>query len=150
MDKGGDLQGLNLRAEMPDGVQCTVTAGDLLAEQEVPVFLRNIPQHGVDAGLALFGRGAGFSGSGELVRVTLSKPVDDLQAVVTARDADNKDLGVEVGTDNPSAVPTVASFSQNYPNPFNPRTTLAFELPDERQVQPGRFRPGRHSGPHAR
>ena len=135
MDKGGDLQGLNLRAEMPDGVQCTVTAGDLLAEQEVPVFLRNIPQHGVDAGLALFGRGAGFSGSGELVRVTLSKPVDDLQAVVTARDADNKDLGVEVGTDNPSAVPTVASFSQNYPNPFNPRTTLAFELPDERQVQ---------------
>ena len=134
LEMGGDLQGLNLRAELPGGVDCTVAAGSILANQPVPVFLRNIPRNGIDTGLALFGQGAGFSGTGELVRVTLSQPVDDLEVVVTARDADNKDLGVELGTVNPSAVPTAASFAQNYPNPFNPRTTLTFELPQDRVV----------------
>ncbi len=134
VDRGGDLQGLNLRAELPKGVDCTVTGGDLLAEQPEPVFLRNIPGHGIDAGLALFGQGAGFSGSGELVRISLSEPVADIEIAVTARDADNKDLSVELGTGSGSSVPTVARFAQNYPNPFNPRTTLAFELPQERQV----------------
>ena len=134
VDRGGDLQGLNLRAELPEGVDCTVAAGDLLAEQSVPVFLRNMPRPGVDAGLALFGQGVGFSGSGELVRVTLSEPVADIEVTVTARDADNKDLGVELGSRSPSAVPAVASLAQNYPNPFNPSTTLTFELPQERQV----------------
>ncbi|RKX28715.1 MAG: hypothetical protein DRP71_17065, partial [Verrucomicrobia bacterium] len=63
VSNGGDLQGLNLRVELPAGVDGTVAAGDLLADQSAPVFLRNIPRRGVDAGLALFGQGAGFSGS---------------------------------------------------------------------------------------
>ncbi len=131
---GGDLQGLNLRADLPAGVGCTVAAGDLLADQSAPFFLRNMPRHGVDAGLALFGRGAGFSGSGELVRVTLSEPVTELEVAVTARDADNKGLDVEMDASQAAAVPAVANLSQNYPNPFNPSTTLTFELPQERQV----------------
>jgi hypothetical protein len=134
LEKGGDLQGLNLRAELPGGIDGTVTAGRVLAGQSAPVFLRNIPRNGIDAGLALFGRGAGFSETGELIRVTLSEPLDDLEVVVTARNADNKDLGVELGTVNPGAVPTRASLGQNYPNPFNPRTTLTFDLPQERFV----------------
>jgi hypothetical protein len=105
-----------------------------LADQSVPVFLRNIPRNGIDTGLALFGQGAGFNGTGELARFTLSKPVEDLEIVVTARDAENKDLGVELGTADTSAVPATASFAQNYPNPFNPRTTLTFELPQDRFV----------------
>lgn len=133
-ERGGDLQGLNLRAELPGGIDGTVTAGSVLAGQSAPVFLRNIPRNGIDAGLALFGRGAGFSGTGELIRVTLSEPLDDLEVVVTARNADNKDLDVELGTVDPGAVPTRASLGQNYPNPFNPRTTLTFDLPQERFV----------------
>ena len=131
---GGDLQGLNLRADLPSGVGCTVAAGDLLAGQSAPFFLRNMPRHGVDAGLALFGQGAGFGGSGELVRVTLSKPVAELEVAVTARDADNKNLELEMDASQAAAVPAVANLSQNYPNPFNPSTTLTFELPQERQV----------------
>jgi hypothetical protein len=134
VSNGGDLQGLNLRAELPAGIDCTVAAGDLLADQSAPVFLRNIPRRGVDAGLALFGQGAGFSGSGELVRVTFSEPVAEIDVAVIARDENNKDLGVEMGTTSGAAVPTVASFAQNYPNPFNPSTTLTFELPQARQV----------------
>ena len=30
---GGGLQGLNLRADLPDGVTCTVAQGDLLGQQ---------------------------------------------------------------------------------------------------------------------
>ncbi|RKX29244.1 MAG: hypothetical protein DRP71_16510, partial [Verrucomicrobia bacterium] len=134
VSNGGDLQGLNLRAELPAGVKCTVAAGEILADQSAPVFLRNIPRRGVDAGLALFGQGAGFSGSGELVRVTFSEPVSEIDVTVTARDENNKDLGVEMGTTSAAAVPAVASFAQNYPNPFNPSTTLTFELPQARQV----------------
>lgn len=134
MDRGGDLQGLNLKAELPGGVSGTLTAGSLLADQESPVLLRNIPRNGIDAGLALFGQGAGFNGTGELVRVTLSEPVEALEILVTARDAENKDLDVELGTADTNDLPSAASFAQNYPNPFNPRTTLAFELPQARRV----------------
>lgn len=134
LERGGDLQGLNLRAQLPGGIDGTVAAGSILADQSAPVFLRNIPRNGIDAGLALFGQGAGFSGTGELIRVTLSEPVEDLEVVVTARSADNMDLGVELGTVDPSTVPNRASLGQNYPNPFNPRTTLTFELPQERFV----------------
>jgi len=134
VSNGGDLQGLNLRAELPAGVSGSVAAGDLLADQSAPVFLRNIPRHGIDAGLALFGQGAGFSGSGELVRVTFSEPVAEIEVAVTARDENNKDLGVEMGTTSAAAVPVVASFAQNYPNPFNPSTMLTFELPQARHV----------------
>jgi hypothetical protein len=105
-----------------------------LAAQSAPVFLRNIPRHGIDAGLALFGQGVGFSGSGELVRVTFSEPVAEIDVEVTARDENNKDLGVEMGTTSAAAVPAVASFAQNYPNPFNPSTMLTFELPQARHV----------------
>jgi hypothetical protein len=134
VEKGGDLQGLNLRAELPAGVECSVARGKLLNFQNEPVFLRNLPGRGLDAGLAIFGQGVGFTGTGELVQVTLSEPVENLEVVVTARDAENKDLGVELGQSSPSAVPTVATFAQNYPNPFNPSTTLKFDLPQERKV----------------
>jgi hypothetical protein len=131
---GGDLQGLNLRADLPTGLSCTVQKGELTLNQAAPSFLGNAAGRGLDAGLALFGQGAGFTGEGELLKVTFSQPVEDLQVAVTARDADNADLAVQMTGASAAVLPSLAVLQQNYPNPFNPRTTLAFSLPDSRHV----------------
>lgn len=134
VEGGGDLRGLNLKADLPPGLTCTVQKGELTAAQPAPSFLRNVPGHGLDAGLALFGGDAGFTGAGELVRVTFSEPVADVRVGVTARDQGNADLAVQMSQVSPANLPTRASFAPNYPNPFNPRTTLAFALPEGRHV----------------
>ena len=131
---GGDLQGLQLNAELPAGVTCSVRPGELAAAQDAPVFLRNIPQHGLDAGLALFGRGVGFAGSGELVRVSFSVPVVEPAFAVSGRDADNGELALQLDGPAGTVLPKAVGFDQNFPNPFNPQTTLAFSLPDDRPV----------------
>jgi hypothetical protein len=128
------LKGLNLSADLPAGVTCQVAAGELLAGQSSPTFLRNIPQHGLDAGLAVMGQGVGLVGSGELVRVTLSAPAVVAPTVV-ARGMQNEELPCDLSGVTAAPVPGAADLEPNYPNPFNPRTTIAFSVPTAQHVQ---------------
>jgi len=100
----------------------------------VPTFLQNIPQRGLDAGLAVFGHGVSIEGTGDLVTVVFSEPLASVLVQVDARDLNNQPLDVEMSGATAVAIPTVASFAQNYPNPFNPQTTLAFALPQAAHV----------------
>ena len=130
------LKGVNLQAELPAGVRCQVSPGALLDRQSSPVFLRNATTAGLDAGLAAIGFGETIEGSGELMRVTLNKPLASLAITVSARDLDNRELFVAVddAEDPPVVVPDRHRLDQNYPNPFNPLTTISFALPRAARV----------------
>jgi len=130
------LKGLNVAADLPAGTDCEVIAGELLARQAAPVFLRNIPAHGLDAGLAVLGRGAALAGTGELCRIVLNRPVNGLEPRIQARDLNNTELLAEVtGAAEPGDLPAAFAFAPNHPNPFNPRTTLGFDLPRPEHVR---------------
>ena len=125
---GGRLQGLHLRADLPEGVGCTVSAGSLLAGQASPVLVSNAARRGLAAGLGVFGRGSGITGVGELMRVQLTAPLADLAVEVVARDADNRPLDIRWDGAGGPTVPGAVGFAPNFPNPFNPGTMLVFEL----------------------
>ncbi len=129
------LKGVHLLAALPADVGCVVAAGDLLARQPGEVFLRDLPQRGLDVNLALIGRNLGFAGAGELLRVTLDRPLDVAPAI-TARGVDNSELTVSMAP-GAGALPKTFVASQNYPNPFNPSTTIAYRLPEARHVNLG-------------
>lgn len=128
------LKGLNLRADLPAGVTCQVEAGELLARQAAPVFLRNIPAGGLDAGLAVVGGGQTLTGAGEVARVVLSQPVAGLTVGISARDLANTELLVELAAPTGAVLPAAHALAQSYPNPFNPATTIDFALPRAEHV----------------
>jgi hypothetical protein len=134
MQECAGLKGVNLAAELPDGVTARVTAGDVLGRQEAPVFLRNIDRNGLDAGLAVIGSGQAITGAGELIRVVTSAPVEDLQAKVSARDLGNRELLIDMPDATGAATPRAHQLAQNMPNPFNPQTEIAFALPQTERV----------------
>ena len=131
-----DFKGLRLRAGLPDGVVCDVRAGELLDAQVSPAFVANIDRNGLDASLALLGRGGAIAGAGELLRVTFSADVS-IVPEIDARRTDNGELRVSQTTGSEPQTPARFSAGQNYPNPFNPKTTIAFALPEARQVRLG-------------
>lgn len=126
-----DFKGLRLAASLPAGASCTLERGELLERQPAPVFLADAARDGLDAGLALLGRDAGFVGTGVLLRVRVPESVDLSDAVLTARGLDNQDRRI----DGPPPPPTAFAVRGIHPNPFNPKTTFSFDLPAERRVR---------------
>ena len=59
----------------------------------------------------------------------------EIEPVVTARRGDNADLQVSMTSGTGIMTPDRFAAAQNYPNPFNPKTTIAFDLPETRQVR---------------
>jgi hypothetical protein len=131
-----NLKGVNLRADLPQNAVLSLTAGHLLGQQDSPHFLRNISRHGLDAGLAILGRGACITGQGELIRVKFAGEFDLDDILITARDSDNKALEftIDEAMTGPD-IPSRYSLSANYPNPFNPSTKIVFDLPESQNVK---------------
>jgi len=123
------LLGLNVRAPLPEGVGVTVERGELLDSQSTPAFLATAPD-GLDIGVAALG--SGFTGQGELLRVTAAG-VEELSPAIDARGHDNAAIDVAL-TMAAADLPTVLALDQNQPNPFNPSTTIKFDLPQRGRV----------------
>ncbi len=130
------LKGVRVSANLPIGVTCAVTPGTLMESQGNPFFLDNIQTHGLDAGMALLGRGFTIDGVGEILQVTGPAGMALEAPLITARGRDNQELRVKTSTDTID-LPSALALGKNYPNPFNPSTTIAYDLPQTSNVRLG-------------
>ncbi len=131
------LKGLRLTTALPAGVDATVQAGALLNAQPAPHFLQ-AGRTRLDVSLAVLGRGAAITGSGELLRVVTSSAVAVLKATVEARDLANAELPTSLAAPQgglDAAAPAVFQLRGASPNPFNPATEIAFDLPSAQPVK---------------
>jgi hypothetical protein len=130
-----DLKGVRLAVDVPAGAVSALSGGTLLAEQDTPCFLQNIPRNGLDIGLALLGRGARIVGAGELFRVSMSGDYDLSEVALVLRNTANEPVEFELeATTGVPEIPAAYGMSANYPNPFNPVTNIRFDLPEPQHV----------------
>src|SRR5207244_1254359 len=141
LDGAGDVQALSARLTWDARIVTPVgTRGDaLLASQSAPAQVLSPAAGVIDA--AVFGRGAAFTGSGALARVTFRVIVAGAPAValasVTARDGHNQPvtLGQATRVEGPARLELASS----YPNPFTRATTLVIGMPRAMNVRLGLF-----------
>jgi len=123
-----------------------LAAGPLLRAQPGAWFLHP-GRGGCTAHLAMLGHGVGMVGTGELLRLTATEPVDLPTPTVTLRDVDNQplDCGLPTAVAGDPPAPRVFRALPAHPNPFNPSTEIAFDLPARQHVHLMIYDPaGRH------
>jgi hypothetical protein len=130
-----NLKALQLQAQIPSGVEVTLTGGGLLNQQAGPIFLRQIPGKGLDISLAVMGEGVVISGQGLLFSVTLPDGMLPTDLELKVRDAANAELEFELSATEVADLPTVYRLAGNHPNPFNPKTSISFDLPESQNVR---------------
>jgi hypothetical protein len=127
----GDVQALSARLAYDATVvePVSVTGGSLLGQQAGPAQVFTPGSGQVDA--AVFGRGLGLAGSGELARVTFRvKGAGDpgiALGAVQARDQGNR--AVELGRQAAVSPPVSLALAPSYPNPFTSATTVVYGMP---------------------
>jgi len=133
------LKGVGLAADLPTGVIAEVQPGPALASLADPYFLKNIDDHGLDAGLVVLGRGRGLDVGGTLLTVTCpsngeaaTPPLSMIN--LDLRDLDNRALEFELAGKS-QVTPAVFALGEAFPNPFNPATTIRFSIPGESAVR---------------
>ena len=130
---------------LADSFVLDVTDGIL--GEDVLTFNKLIPDEGfIDIGLSLKD-GEGYTGEGELLRLTLSHEYCEGSRIhfsledITAIDETGKPLKFDGGGaleyrigQGDVGIPAEYTISQNYPNPFNPVTTMEYGIPQESHV----------------
>ena len=148
---------LELLAEYPrlKGVRLEGDAGSVTLQLQAGPLLRAQPgawflhpgRGGYAAHLAMLGHGVGMVGTGELLRLTATEPVDLPTPTVILRDVDNQplDCGLPTTIAGDPPAPRVFRVRPAHPNPFNPSTEIAFDLPARQRVRLMIYDPaGRH------
>ncbi|RLE27595.1 MAG: hypothetical protein DRJ61_17280 [Acidobacteria bacterium] len=137
------LKGIRLTAVLPETPDVQVSGGDLIEQQDDPVFLQNADRQGLNIGLAVMGQSVGWQGEGNLFTIILPPELapallDVGELTLVVRDVTNNPLDFVLSQqEEASAVPlpTYYRLGENYPNPFNPMTKIAFDLPKDQRVR---------------
>jgi hypothetical protein len=130
----GDVQALSARLDYDGTVvePVKVARGALLAQQAGPADVFTPASGTVD--IAVFGRGQGLTGTGEVARVTFRVKGSGDPAIglgkVSARDSFNRPLPLD-GHATPAVDPPPAQLmlAPSYPNPFTNAITVGFGMP---------------------
>ncbi|RLA04570.1 MAG: hypothetical protein DRQ54_09355, partial [Gammaproteobacteria bacterium] len=137
------LKGVRLTAVVPETPDIQVSGGELIEQQDDPVFLQNADRQGLNIGLAVMGHNVGWQGQGDLFTITLPPELapdllDAAELTIVVRDVTNNPLDYVLSEQeevSAAPLPTYYRLGNNYPNPFNPMTKIAFELPKDQRVK---------------
>ncbi len=128
------LKGLRVSHLLPENATIEYNLSQNLKSTPT-YFLANNERNGLDLGFAVLGNNSVFPGSGEILKVTTSEPMDLTNVTIQVRDANNESIKFELKSEPLVTLPSVYSLNANYPNPFNPQTTIKFALPEAQDVR---------------